>query len=1689
MHQHERLDRYRRVVGDLAQKRCDGVGVVVGSMVRLARLGLGQFAFQPAPRSALSTARAATGYALATTAASARLAAATAQGAATVTRAVATATAKQTAVTAAQATTQAAAGAATHLPRRYVSALGSLADVGPRRGARRVWTRRGRAHVEVKGLTGRGERHRRIANDVVTALNRIEGVDWAQVNAATRQVLLAFDDDRVGVEDIVAVVQSVEEHHGTADLDFSDAEAGGTPEHPADEMPVAVMALALATDLAGLGAATVARAAHVRLLPRGARVPLLIADTQPRLREFIAARLGHQHAELLISIATSTVNAASVGPGPLAVDSVHHAVRLAERLSRQSVWHRREPELVRDGQALPAETHERTARPRPLPDGPIERLGERSSLASLLGAGGALAFTRDPGRAADFMLATMPKAGRHGREAFAAAFGWTLARGGVVPMDGTALRRLDRLDTVVIDSAVLCLPKPVVLSAEATAGGSKTGLDDAAVWQIAQRLITTANEGDGDAASQDPGPAQAALAEAALLGTAPSQDSVLWSDGRWRLRYTAPRAGRAPLSEQPSASQGPQSAEPGQLALDLLDASGKRRGRIRVGCALDPLADAVLAAAHAAADRVVLTRHSSINGLLQWADDLLPGDGELHNHVRRLQAEGHGVLVVSTADDAALAAADVGVAVLPPADGAMTGAVGWSGDLICGPGLAQVWRVLNAVPTARAVSERSSRLAWGGSALGALLATTGERHRGRGPGPRFSPVHSAAMIAVVGGAYTGLRIGHATRPRGTVHEPWHILPARDAYLRLREYRQEAERQAQQSRPSVPVRAAAGAARRIAATTPVRQLVVTPARGTAEFTGALAEELRDPLTPVLALGAAASAVVGSGVDAILVGGVMAGNAVISAGQQLRARRALRALMLGERPNARVVAWSGPGTGIAKHRAEGETDTAWTAGLTEAHSRIIPAQRLRVGDVIVLRASDIVPADARIIRAAELEVDESALTGESLPVPKSPAANPGAELADRGCMVYEGCTVVAGTGYAVVTAIGSDTEAGRAAVVAGDYASPRVGIQARLSELARIALPATGVGGAAVTGLALLRGVPLRQAVASGVAIAVAAVPEGLPLVATVAQLAAARRLSRFGVLVRSANTLEALGRVDTVCFDKTGTLTEGRLSVSRVSAFDQDLALDSRRGRDVLNTAACACPDVGGDPARTLVHPTDIAVVQAAREHAAEERQDWHLELELPFENTRGYSASLGERDGHKVLTVKGAPEVVLERCDGVATEAGRRKFTAQHRSTASRTLKRLADEGLRVLAVAETTAVGEGGGEAARDGAPAPEGLADQVRDLTLVGFVAIADTVREGARETIARLAAEGVRVIMITGDHPRTAVAIARQLGIPDAERLLTGSELDRLAKAQRESRIADSAVFARVSPQHKVRIVQALQRAGRVVAMTGDGSNDAAAIRLADVGIALAGKGTMPARNAADLVLSSPDPTRIVDALAEGKALWRSVRDAVSILVGGNAGEVAFTVLGTAVGGRAPLGTRQFLLVNMMTDMLPALAMALAPARPPSDGEASASRSQDGGALGPWAPALARDLAARGAATALGATLAWQAGRFTGRRRRASTMGLAALVGTQLGQTLVTGRHSPLVIGTCAASALALFAVVETPVLSRFFGCTPLGPAAWGIVGVSSVTATLAGSAAPALIRKFTERDAPVPAAAAA
>ncbi|GAB3973308.1 cation-translocating P-type ATPase [Actinoallomurus acanthiterrae] len=1342
----------------------------------------------------------------------------------------------------------------------FVVTAGELRDVGRHRFRRRMWCRDGEAHLEVRGLAGADGDV--LGDEVTEALGRLKGVHWAEINAVTQQVLVSFDNDHVELETLLATVEAVEEEHGAQAEPFARLK----PEIPGDRSAEYSATVALASGLAGAVLATAGRLS-LRTLPHQAiRLPVVLAESQPRLRAALESRLGKTHSDLLFQLVDSGAYVATADPFPLTVDVAARALGLMEARSRRLVWERRALEL-RAYQSAPAAAS-RPARPTPLPRGPIEKAGERSSLAALAAAGGVLAWTRDAGKAADLLLATVPKAARSGREGFAAMLCHELSRTGTLPMNTSALRHLDRVSAVVIDSAVLA------------------------------------------------------------------------------------RGG-----------------EP------------------------DPLADALIGAARSGGLRVLLTEHPAAADFASWADETVPAGTDLADRIRHLQAEGHCVLVISNRDDAALAAADVGVAVL------CGPWVCWSADLICGPGLEQAWRVLRSLQVAREVSERSARLAVGGGALGALLAASGRRRTRAG----LAPAHSAAGVAVLSGAISARRLARSPVPEPEPRGRWHEMTAEEVLHRLGETAtavKDAERDREKARPGGLM---------------------------TQLGHAVSGELRDPLTPVLALGAAASAIVGSGVDAALVGGVMAGNAVIGGLQRVRAERALRSLLLGERLPARLI---------------GDDGTV----------RSVPADRLKPGDVISLHGSDVVPADVRLLDCECLEVDEATLTGESLPVPKDPAATPGADLADRSCMLYEGTTIITGRARGVVVAAGTATEAGRAASAVGDAAQP-VGVQARLGELTRITMPTAGIAGAAVTALSLAHHVPVRQAIASGVAIAVAAVPEGLPLVATVSQLAAARRLSKHGILVRSPRTLEALGRVDTFCFDKTGTLTEGRLTLARLADIDHELREDDEQGRRLLRAAARACPKAED----VIIHATDRAIVERAGERLGPD-EDWQLSWEMPFETNRGYAASCGTNSPGLVLAVKGAPEVILSRC---ARDHLGRPLTPDRLRAATARVESLAADGLRVIAVAENHLCDE----------PLPCDLDALAHELTLLGFVAIADLPRPTASATIERLTKAGVRIALITGDHPTTATAVARQLGIPHADAVLTGAELDLLSEQQRLDRVRRTSVFARVSPEHKVRIVQALQQAGHVVAMTGDGANDAAAIRLADVGIGMAARSSTAARGAADLVLTDPDPLRLIEALAEGRALWSRVRDAVSILVGGNAGEVAFTLLGTAIGGRAPLNTRQLLLVNMLTDMLPALAVALR-----TDDRSPGGQGDGILAAGPVTLSgadLARTLATRGGATALGASLAWYAGRITGRSRRADTMGLAALVSTQLGQTLSIGRGNPLVLVTCVASAAVLVGIVETPGVSHFFGCTPLGPIAWGTVAASSAAGTAAAALAPRIL----------------
>jgi len=974
--------------------------------------------------------------------------------------------------------------------------------------------------------------------------------------------------------------------------------------------------------------------------------------------------------------------------------------------------------------------------------------------------------------------------------------------------------------------------------------------------------------------------------------------------------------------------------------------------------------------------------------------------------VRALQAEGRTVLVVGQGAWSPLQSADVGLGL------AVEGETPWEGHLIGTGGLADATFLLASVPAAARASKQAVILSMAEAGTGVLLSLGGLRRA-----TTRSVMLASQAVSLVSMA-NGVRLAHGVKVRRVHHRdptPWHALDV-DAVL---------------GRLGTAVggltEAEAEARRVTQAAAPTRSQV---------FRAMVLEELINPLAPILAAGAGLSALVGSVTDSGLITFVVGINALIGGMQRFRAKEAVDALDDGERSRNRVYRQGGV--------------------------REVEPQELVVGDVITLDAGDVVPADCRILESHGLEVDESALTGESLPVRKSVQPCYASAVAERTSMLYEGTTVAAGEVRAVVVALGTATESHRWEPD-GDELRSSAGVEARLETLTGMTAPVVALSGALVILMGMLRGRPSNEVISAGVSLAMAAVPEGLPLLATMAQLSAARRLSARGMLVRNPRAIEALGRVDLLCADKTGTLTEGRIQLRWVSDGAQTQGADALDGpaRAILGAALRATPDAGGEP---LPHATDQAFIEggvAAGVTALDGEPGWVRTHELHFEPARGYHATLGRNAGDGALiSVKGAPEAVLPRCVAWRQAGGTTPLDASGRAALEAHTEALASQGLRVLAVAER----------AFDKGPRKV-RPEHVHDLVFVGFVTLADPPRASARGAIEKLRRAGVDVMMITGDHPTTARAIARELGLASDHGVLTGPELDALSEEALAARLPQVSVIARATPSHKVRIVRALQKAGRVVGMTGDGANDAPAIRMADAGIALGERSTAAARHAASLLVTDGRIETIVEAVLEGRALWASVRDAVAILVGGNLGEIIFTVLTALVEGRSALNARQLLLVNLLTDGLPALSIAL---RPPAD--VTPEQLMQEGPERSLGEALNRDIAWRAALTAFSAGSAWMVARLTMPPRCADTVALLALVGGQLGQTLVLGARSPLVLASSLGSLAILVAIVQTPVLSQFFGCQPLGPVGLTQAGIATSLTALAGVALPPLVKRL-------------
>lgn len=1397
----------------------------------------------------------------------------------------------------------------------------------------------GGVRVELRHIGGPGtDRVARALEDRLRAV----GMDRAEVNGALGCVFVGCDAATADLDKLVAIVDEFDVDGG--------GQAGGPLALDGVEQQ-ARAAVSLGLHLVGTGLALAGQVARLPKLSPAVPAVLSLAEHAPRVRRELERYMGRPAADALVVSSRVVTQTLAMRPLSMLVDSVAAAGRYIDSCAGRRAWELREEEFAdADG----AYRHTRVAgrpRPVPLPHGPIERYADAASAVTLAGDAVVTLVSRDHQRGLSTLVTGIPKAAHVGRDAFSGAFVRALAKRGGMVLDRVALRRMDRIDTVVLDAAVL------------TTGA----------WTIDGVIPLDVD--------QDLDELHARLyALVDLADPAASRERDGWAAGPYS-------AVREPSEVRKWRRQGVRPVSVSRQGIPIA----------LVGLAPEPhpLAEA-LAAAAKGAGTVILAGGEAGLGLRLGVDQVVDGGSRLAASVRALQSEGHVVAVVSRTSRRGLRQADLGIGVLRGAR-----RVPWDADVISD--LDGVHLLLRCVPYAKSASRRSVRLAAAAGVVGAGMAVLGPA------GTAVARAHlirdCTSVAALVTGEWAGREVRRTAPPVDADRTPWHAMAVPDVLDLLRTSPHgltEKEAARRKTKPARP-----------------------------EFTGptslamASVEELANPLTPVLAAGAGLSAAVGSVLDAVLIAGVMVVDAVIGGAQRCGADRELHRLTEITAVRVRL---RRPGGGVS--------------GV---------ADDLVKGDVIELRAGDAVPADGRLIQAVGLEVDESTLTGESQLVTKTDAPTAAAAIADRRSMVYEGTTIAAGHGLAVVVATGEETQAGRTARLAPD--GPLVsGVELRLRRLSRRILPAAIGSGAFLMVLNLLRGSPLSAALAPAVSLAVAAVPEGLPFIATVAELASSKRLSKRNTLVRNPSTIEALGRVDVLCFDKTGTLTEGRISLRQVSDGDHARPVETLTPelKEIVGAALRAGPRFGGG--RAIPHPTDRAVVEgAAKLHIAPKDGlgEWHRVDELPFEPARGYHAVLGLSESGHLLSVKGAPEVVLDRCTHLIRDGRPVPMGAKSRHELGKEVDRRALEGFRVLAVAERRASSRADLDESR------------IERLCFLGFLCLADPVRPTAKQSVDGLMRAGVRVIMITGDHPSTAEAIAAEIHVLNGQRVMTGPELERLDDDALIAVLPEVAVFARTTPEHKARLVSCLRRAGKVVAVTGDGANDVPAIRLADVGIALGPQATPAARAAADIVVIDDRIETIIDAISEGRAMWGSVRDSLGILLGGNVGEIAFTVGSSLLSSRSALNARQLLLVNLLTDMLPAMAVAV---RPP-DAQSPEKLLAEGPEVSLGA-ALTRDIYVRAVTTAAAATAAWLLGRMTGTPGRASTVGLIGLVGAQLLQTLTVGGRDRTVFLASVSSLAALMVIVSVPGLSQVFGCRPVGPFGWAIgLGCSVVAALVA------------------------
>ena len=795
------------------------------------------------------------------------------------------------------------------------------------------------------------------------------------------------------------------------------------------------------------------------------------------------------------------------------------------------------------------------------------------------------------------------------------------------------------------------------------------------------------------------------------------------------------------------------------------------------------------------------------------------------------------------------------------------------------------------------------------------------------------------------------------------------------------------------------------------------------------------QLRDPMVLVLLAAAALSLVVSRGQDWLepaIILGIVVVNAALSVSQEDSARRSLEALGRMTAPEAVVI--------------------------RDGRPVRCPAEEIVVGDVLVLEAGDRVPADCRILEATAVKADESAMTGESVPTEKKEAASlpPDTPLAERTNLLLSATLLTAGRCTALVVATGMDTEVGRVAGLLLGQKEGDTPLQRKMEEISKTLSFLCLCVCALLFGVGLLFGKDPMEMLLTAVSLAVAAIPEGLPAIVTIVLAMGVSRMAQHHAIVKKLPAVETLGCATVICSDKTGTLTQNQMTVTRL------FTLRTENKQAALTIAALCNNGVLRDRA-AVGDPTETALLHAAaREGILQEELEAHCprKRELPFDSERKRMSTLHPReDGGFRLLVKGAPDVLIPRCNKLLVQ-GEEDMTESARRRLEQENEKMAADALRVLALAY------------RDMEHDPGVLTPEDEDgLTFVGLVGMIDPPRPEVKEAVARCGRAGIRPVMITGDHKLTAVAIAKELGIlREGARAVTGNELDLLPQSLLEEDVEHFAVFARVTPEHKMRIVEALRKKGQVVAMTGDGVNDAPALKAADIGCAMGRSGTEVAKSAAHLILTDDNFSTIVSAVEQGRGIYANIKKAVHYLLSCNIGEIFTIFVATLLDlGQMPLVPVQLLWLNLVTDSLPALALGV---EPPEEGAMDLPPRPAGEPL--FSPSFTLGLVWQGLMVG-GLTLA---AYFLGgyilpgySPAAANTMAFATLTLCQLFHAFDVRceRHSLFHIGLFSNPAMnkaflvglvMQMAVLSLPPLMGIFSVTSLTLSQWAAVGLLSV-----------------------------